>query len=108
MKQNKNEHVHVIFIGDNLQLMSNLLITLGNNNYAVSLKKAGNVPYEAYHIKAKPWYKIVAPVSQHSEVFDTGIDYCIKNNLDDVICCYPNHDFDTIKNIKERESGLNM
>ena len=106
MTQTNNEKIRVVFIGDNLEQMSNLLLHLNSNKLKVSLKRAGCTPYEAYQIKAKPYYKIVTPASFHADTFNIGVKYCIENNLDDMICCYPNLDFDKIENIREREVGL--
>ena len=105
MKQTK-ELTRTVFIGDSLQQMTDLLIHLHDKHFPVSLKKAGDTPYEAYKIQAKPWYKITTSDNEHYDVLNHGIAYCMENNLNDIICAYPNLDFDTIKNIKERELGL--
>jgi len=100
MKQNKNEPVNTIFIGENVKHMSSLFAHLVKNNFEVLLKGVRNKS------SARPYYKIVAPASQHSDVFDKGLQYCIEHNLDNISCCYPNLDFDSVKNIKERELSL--
>jgi len=100
MKKNQNEPIHTLFVGNNIQQMSNLLIFLNDNKFSVSLKKVDNTTL------AKPYYKIVAPASQHDDIFNKGLLYCFSHNLDDIICGYPNLDFDSVKNIKEREIGL--
>ena len=103
MKQNKNEIIHPIFIGDDIKQMSDLLVYLAKNKFYVSLKKSDTKSSHAYK---RQYYKIIAPASQHSEVFEQGLQYCIKNNFDNIMCGYPNLDFDIVKNIKEREYGL--
>ena len=107
MKQNKNEMVRTIFIGDSVKQMSDLLVHLARNQFNISLKKAGDVS-KKYNIQSKTYYAITAPVSQHSEVFDSGVEFCIKNNYNDIICCYPNLDFDNIQNIRDRKYGFTM
>lgn len=107
MKQHKNERVRTIFIGDSVKQMSDLLVHLARNQFDISLDKTRSVS-KIYNIQSKTYYVITAPISQHSDVFDSGVEYCINNNYDNIICCYPNLDFDNIKNIRERDCGFSM
>lgn len=103
MNQNKNQITHPVFIGADIKQMSDLLVYLAKNKFDISLKKADT---KASHVYKRQYYKIIAPASKHGEVFEQGLQYCIDNGFDDIMCGYPNLDFDSVKNIKERELGL--
>lgn len=100
MQQNKNKLNHIVFAGGDIIQMSNLLLFLHNHNFSVCLKKIDNSR------ASKPMYKIIAPASEHEDVLNKGLQYCFAHHLDNLLCSYPNLDFDTVKNIKARESGL--
>ncbi len=106
MKQNKNEIIRNAFIGKNIKQMTELLVYLSSDKdekLTVSLKKLSSkvtIP------GAEPSYTILTPDSQLNRVFEKGLDYCIKNDFDTIICCYPNLDYDTVENIKARNYGM--
>ncbi len=104
-KLTKDLTARTAFIGNNLQQMTSLLIFLNENKFSVALKKTEKVPFNVNKSNIQ-YYSIVVPASQHNEIFEQGLGYCIDNGFDDIICGYPNLDFDLVKNIKERELGL--
>lgn len=95
-----------IFIGRDAKQISDLAKYLTKHKFSVYIKEDNALPHVACTDKIL-LYSIIAPATQHDDVFKKGVAYCIDNGFDYIQCCYPNLDFDTVKNIKERELGLN-
>ena len=100
-----------IFIGNNQEQINKLYSFLIQNNYQCSIttftpaSKLEERRFAEFEPKV-PYYYIVVSAQQQYEAFEVGKAYAVENDLDDVICCYPNLDFDVVKNVKERELGL--
>jgi len=100
------QKLRTIFIGGNLKEIAELFGYLKGKEFSVQFKQTEKSPYSV-QINAKSYYTISVISEELNDAFNQGLIYCIENNYDDIICGYPNLDFDTVKNIKEREFGLN-
>ena len=110
MNQNQNE-VRTIFISKNELQVENLNSYLLHHNFNSTVKTKtppSKVEQTRFsHLEPKyPLYYLVVPAQEQYKAFEFGKTYAVDNELDDIICCYPNLDFDTVKNIREREYGL--
>lgn len=100
-----------IFISFNQKQINSLNTYLTQNNFkciVTTFKPSSNLEQRRFaEFEPKvPYYYIIVSAQEQYQAFEMGKEYAITNNLDDVICCYPNLYFDTVKNIREREYGL--
>ena len=105
------QNLRTIFISFNNEQIDNLNSHLKQNKFNTSIttfKPASKIEERRFaEFEPKiPYYYIIVSAQEQYEAFEVGKTYAIENDLNDVICCYPNLDFDTVKNIKEREFGL--
>lgn len=100
-----------IFISFNEEQIINLNSYLIQNKFNSSIttfkpsSKLEQRRFSEFEPKS-PYYYIIVSAQEQYDSFELGKAYAIKNDLDDITCCYPNLDFDTIKSIKEREFNL--
>lgn len=103
-----NRDYRTIFIGKNENKMYGLLNHLKKNNFdaliKVCLRGANKTFSNLEH--SYPMYYIGVHGDEHEEALNEGILYSSVNNFDDIICAYPNLEFDTIGNIRARENGI--
>ena len=115
MKQKFKPHENskrTVFISFNEGQINNLNTYLTHSKFDSSIttfKPASRLEQRVFsEFEPKiPYYYIIVPAQEQYDAFEVGKVYAVENNLYDIICCYPNLDFDTVKNIKEREFGLN-
>lgn len=103
-----NKGLRTIFIGKNEDNMYDMLNHLKKNNLDVSImvsSRSSNPDFA--HLEPKyPMYYIKSHVCEHEEALNEGIAYASAKHFDEIICAYPNLEFDTIGNIRARENGI--
>ena len=103
-----NRDYKTIFIGKHENKMYMLLNHLNKNNFDALIKVSlrGDDKTSSAMEPKYPMYYIGVHKDEHEEALNEGIAYASAKHFDEIICAYPNLDFDTIGNIRARENGI--
>ena len=107
-RENSKRTIFISFNKEQINNLNTLLTHKKFNSSITTFKPAYELEQRRFsEFEPKiPYFYILVSTQEQYDAFEVGKAYAIENDLDDIICCYPNLDFDTVKNIKERELGL--
>jgi len=101
--------VRTIFLSPNQEQINNLYAYLIENNFTtchIKIFEPSDNTVFSFLEPQVPFYYIMVSPKEQEDAFEVGKCYAVNNNFDDVICCYPNFDFDSVASIKKHESGF--
>lgn len=109
LNENSKRTIFISFNETQINDLNAYLMQNKFNCFITTLKPASKLEQTRFsHLQPKvPLFYIITSDKEQYEAFEVGKAFAVQNDLDDIICCYPNLDFDTIRDIKEREFGLN-
>ena len=104
-----NHHIRTIFLSPNHKQINNLYAHLIKNNFTTchikTLQPSANTTFSYLEPKV-PFYYIMVSLNEQVDAFEVGKSYAVNNDLDDIICCSPKLEFDSVKTIKDGDLGL--